>query len=153
SEIDDVTRFAQLAAGIDTLAEHYDMQFAPETRDLTTYSDDEIGGRVSLAWQGPRTVEDLRRRRELGRLSTYHTLGTFGRPPDYGSFNALGLLSVLDRIQAANSEWAENVREFNRWGKRENLLSADIVADVQSDRGIPVSQKPGRLRAVEERPD
>jgi 4-hydroxyphenylacetate 3-monooxygenase len=153
SEIEDVTKYPPLSAGIDLLAELYDAQFAPETRDVTTFVDEETGNRASLAWQVPRSVEDLRRRRELCRLSTYHTLGVFGRPPDYGSFNALGLLSVIDKIEGANPEWAENVREFNRWGRSLNLISADIVADVQSDRSIPVAQKPGRLRAVEERPD
>jgi aromatic ring hydroxylase len=152
-EIDDVTKHPALKRAIDTIAEYYDAQFDPNTRELTTYVDEETGQRASLAWKVPVTAEDLHERRELARFSTYQTLGVFGRPPDYGSLNSIGLLSIIDKIEQQSAEWSENVRAFARWGRENNLISADVVADVQSDRSIPVAQKPGRLRGVEERAD
>lgn len=153
SMVDDVTVHPQFRDTVETVAEFYDLQHAPDTQDVAAYRDEETGQLASRAWQVPRTKEDLVARRELARLSTYHTFGAFGRPPDYGSFNALGLLSIADRIGRSNAEWEKNIEEFVRWGRANNAMSADIVADVQSDRSIPMAQKPGRLRVVEERSD
>jgi 4-hydroxyphenylacetate 3-monooxygenase len=153
SRVEDVTTHGQFRDAIDTVAALYEMQLRPETQDIATYKDEESGELASRAWQVPRTKDDLVARRELAGLSTYHTFGVFGRPPDYGSFNALGLLSVADRIAQSSDEWAENIDRFIAWGRSTNAMSADIVADVQSDRSVPTALKPGRLRCVEERKD
>lgn len=151
--VDDVTVHPQFRDAVDTVAAFYDLQHAEGPREIATYHDDETGQLESVAWRVPRTPADLLARRELARLSTYHTFGMFGRPPDYGSFNALGLLSVADRIATTNHAGAGRVEDFVRWGRDHNAMSADVVADVQSDRSVPVSQKAGRLRCVEERSD
>lgn len=151
--VGDVTTHPQFRDAVDNVAALYNLQHDDATRDIATFKDEESGKVASRSWQVPRTKEDLQARRELARLSTYHTLGVFGRPPDYGSFNALGLLSIADRVGSTNPEWSENIANFVRWGRQHNVMSADIVADVQSDRSVPVAQKPGRLRAVERRKD
>ncbi|MDA0647614.1 MULTISPECIES: 4-hydroxyphenylacetate 3-hydroxylase N-terminal domain-containing protein [Nonomuraea] len=153
SRVSDVTTHPQFRDAVDTVAALYDMQHRPGTAEIATYQDEGTGKPASRAWQVPRTKDDLVARRELARLSTYHTFGVFGRPPDYGSFNALGLLSVADRIAPSSEEWARNIDAFIDWGRANNAMSADIVADVQSDRSVPTAQKPGRLRCVEERKD
>lgn len=152
-QVDDVTKSPTFARGIDLIASYYDAQHDPATRDLTTFDDPDSGHRASIAWKVPRTVADLEERRRLVRYTTYQTLGVFGRPPDYGSLNSLGLLSLGAEIAAQSTEWAENVKRFVEWGKAGNLMSADLVADTQSDRRIAPDQKPGRLRIVERRPD
>ncbi len=48
-----------LGPGIDLMAEMFDDQLTPEFEDATTYFDEEIGERVSRAWQAPRTMEEL----------------------------------------------------------------------------------------------
>jgi 4-hydroxyphenylacetate 3-monooxygenase len=149
--IEDVTTHPALKGGIDTIASIYDAQFDPATRDLTTYVDEETGRRAGLAWKVPRTVEDLRERRELLKFTTYETLGVFGRPPDYCVFNHLGLLTIIDKLEEQNPKWAENAREFVKWGRANNIISADVVADVQSDKNVPIAEKAGRLRCVEQR--
>jgi aromatic ring hydroxylase len=150
-EIEDVTQHPALKRGIDTLASTFDDQFDPAKQDILTYVDEETGERYGRGWKVPRTIEDLQMRRELIRYTTYETLGVFGRPPDYCPQNHLGLLTIIDKLEAQNPVWAENVHDFVKWGRENNVLSADVVADVQSDRNIPVAQKPGRLRCVEER--
>lgn len=148
--VDDVTAHPAFAAGVDTLARYYDAQHDPATRDTLTYVDGESGQRASIAWMVPRSKDDLRRRREACRFSTYQTLGSFGRPPDYGPLVPIGFLAILDRIGGLDPAWVENVHNFIRWGRDSNVMSCDLVADVQSDRRIPVAAKPGRLRAVKE---
>ena len=129
------------------------MQFEPDTRDAFTYLDPADGERYAIGWQIPTEKEHLRRKLEALRLSTLKTFGIFGRPPDYGSMMALGFLAVNDKIERENPEFAQNVRDFIKLSRAHNLMSTDLIPDVQADRRIPASEKPGRLRAVEERPD
>jgi aromatic ring hydroxylase len=148
--IANVTMHPQLAQGIRTLAAYYDLQHDPAYRDVMTYDDPEIGGRVSSAWKVPRTRDDLRQRRKLIEVSTIQTMGTFGRPVDYGPLQVAGLLQIIDRLEGGNPEWGENVRRFAREGARHNLMNTDVLANLQDDRSIPVDQRPGRLRCVKE---
>ena len=152
-EIADVTANSQLAPGIDRIAEYYDAHFAPDSKDLLTYRDPESGQVASAAWKVPETVDDLTSRRELNRFVTYRLMGTFGRPPDYASLNPLGLLSMAPEFAAMDPAWSENIQRYVRWGRANCVVEADIVADVQSDRRIPMADKPGRLRIVKEQSD
>ena len=79
--IEDVTSHPHLTRSVDTVAEIFDLQFAPDSRDVTTYVDEADGRRYATGWQVPTKVEHLHRRRETLRLSTLKTLGVFGRPP------------------------------------------------------------------------
>jgi aromatic ring hydroxylase len=115
-----------------------------------TYDDEEIGGRVSRGWQVPRSKEDLIQRRRVNKYTAHHMMGVFGRPPDYGPLVPIGYLSIADELEALDPAGLQNVHRFVRWGKENNILSADVIADVQSDRRIPISQKPGRLRVVKQ---
>ncbi|PLR87740.1 4-hydroxyphenylacetate 3-hydroxylase N-terminal domain-containing protein [Bacillus sp. V33-4] len=151
--IHDVTTHPALKRGIDNLAKVYDSQFDPETRDITTFINPEDGKRYSTGWLVPTTKEDLKHRREMLRLSTYHTFGVFGRPNDYGSMMAMGFLSIIDKIEKENPEYAENVREFVEFSQKHNVMSADLIPDVQTDKNLPPSEKKGTLRVVEELPD
>jgi aromatic ring hydroxylase len=153
AEIEDVTEYPPLARGIDTIAGLYDAQFDPATREIATYVEPGSGKRLSRGWKIPETKDDLRRWRELIKLSTYHTLGMFGRPPDYGATIAIGFLSIRDQLERTNPELIENIERFIASCRERNLITAALIADVQSDRGIPLAEKPGRLRCVEERPD
>ncbi|MEE9301943.1 MAG: 4-hydroxyphenylacetate 3-hydroxylase N-terminal domain-containing protein [Alphaproteobacteria bacterium] len=151
--VEDVTSHPQLARAVDNIAALFDMQFEPDTRDAFTYLDPADGERYAIGWQIPTEKEHLRRKLEALRLSTLKTFGIFGRPPDYGSMMALGFLAVNDKIERENPEFAQNVRDFIKLSRAHNLMSTDLIPDVQADRRIPASEKPGRLRAVEERPD
>lgn len=146
--VDDIGEHPNFAAGVATIAGYYDAQHAPETRDLLTYLDEDSGERVSRAWQVPRSKDDLALRRELNRWTTNRTMGVFGRPPDYGPLVPIGYLTIADELAALDPAGLDNVHRFISWGKQHNALSADVIADVQSDRRIPIAQKPGRLRAV-----
>jgi aromatic ring hydroxylase len=150
--VEDVPTHPHLKRAVDTIAQTFDAQFDPATRDTTTYVD--TGSRrYATGWQVPTKVEHLVRRRETLRLSTLKTLGVFGRPPDYGSTWAMGFLSIADKIEADNKAYADNVRNFVRVSRAHNVISADVGIDVQSDRRVPRSKRPARLHVVERRPD
>lgn len=149
----DVTSHPAFRRTIDNVAALYDMQFDPAYRETLTYVDDETDRRLSTGWLVPRTHEDLEKRRATLKISTLHTLGMYGRPPDYGSTICMGYLSLLDLFEATDPSLARNIRAFVDKAASRNAMCADVLAEPQSDRMVPNNQKPGRLRVVEERPD
>ena len=152
-QIDDIPTHPHLKRSVDTIAETFDAQFDAATRDITTYTDPDDKQRYATGWQIPTEPEHLERRRETLRLSTLKTLGVFGRPPDYGSTWAMGFLSIVDKIEADNPAYAQNVHNFVEMSRRHNVISADVGVDVQSDRRVPRNERPSRLHVVEKRPD
>src|SRR6476620_5717369 len=81
AEIEDVTTHPHLARTADTLGRVMDLQFAPETRDVTTYLDEATGTRRAVGWQVPTTKDHLYAKRDSVRAVTRETLGVYGRPP------------------------------------------------------------------------
>lgn len=152
-DVEDITVHPAFRRAVENLAGFFDAQYDPKTRDILTFVDPESGERYSTSWLVPRSREDLERRREALRISTHHTLGAFGRPPDYGSTIAMGYLSLLDKFEAADPRFAANITAFVETAAKHNAICADVLAEPQSDRTLPNNQKPGRLRVVEERSD
>ncbi|HEV8534593.1 MAG TPA: 4-hydroxyphenylacetate 3-hydroxylase N-terminal domain-containing protein [Candidatus Limnocylindria bacterium] len=152
-EVADITAHPAFKRTVDNVAALYDLQFDPAYRDTLTYLDPDTGDRLSTGWLVPRSREDLEKRRETLRVSTLHTLGMYGRPPDYGSTICMGYLSLLDLFEAVDPKLAANIRAFVKAAARRNAMCADVLAEPQSDRMVPNNQKPGRLRVVEERKD
>jgi 4-hydroxyphenylacetate 3-monooxygenase len=157
--VDDVTEDPTLGPGIGLLAEMFDAQHDPEFEDATTYID-ESGERVTRAWQVPRTIEDLRDRRKLIEFTTRKTVGTFGRPPDLGPLIGVGLLARKPLFEASKSEFqqsdtnlADNIDGFVRYGRRANIIAAEVLADPQTNRGAASGESPGLLRIVRQDED
>ena len=47
----------------------------------------------------------------------------YGRPPDYGPMMSMGFLGVIDRVEAENPEFAENMRGTSSLSGDLNLLA------------------------------
>ena len=152
-DVADVTEEPTLRRGIDWLARHFDAQHAPETRDLLTCIDPDTGERISTAWLVPRSIDDLWRYDALIKASTALTFGTFGRPVDYGPVKAISFVAWDHLIRKDEPESHAKIMNFLRTGARHNLVSADVIVDVQVDRKTPVAERASRLRVVEERKD
>jgi 4-hydroxyphenylacetate 3-monooxygenase len=148
--IEDVTEDPTLGPGISLLAEMFDAQHDPAHQDATTYID-ESGDRVTRAWQVPRTLEELRDRRKLIEYTTRKTAGTFGRPPDLGPLIGVGMLARKPLFaDSSNTErsFADNIDSFVRFGRRANIIAAEVLADPQTNRGEASGESPGLLRVV-----
>lgn len=152
-EVEDVSVHPAFAPAVNAWAELFDAQHDPETQEVTTFVHPELGARVSAGWLVPRSVGDLRRRRELVDFVTDRTLGVFGRPPDYGPTFSMGFLAEEKRLEEREPGSAEKIHAFFEYATRNNLTSADLVTEAQSDRSVPISESPGRLRCVEQRAD
>ena len=134
-DIQDVTNHPATSA-VETIAHALDKQFDPATQDVLTYVDED-GARRAVGWQVPTTQDHLWAKRDSTRQITLETLGMYGRPPDYGPMMSMGFLGVIDRVEAENPEFAENMRRYVKLSGDLNLLSTDLIVDPQSDRGSP----------------
>lgn len=152
-DVEDVPTHPLFSGAVQQWAELFDAQFDPETQEITTYVEPNTGKRASTGWLVPRTKEDLERRRHLLEFTTDHTLGVFGRPPDYGPTLAMGFLAAAHLIEEPEPEAPEKIKNFIDFGREHNLLSTDLIADAQADRTRPQAENPGRLRCVDERDD
>lgn len=151
--VEDVTAHPSFAPAINAWAELFDAQFDPASQDVTTFVHPEIGARVSAGWLVPRSTADLRKRRELVDFATDRTLGIYGRAPDYGPTFSMGFLAEETRLEEREPGAGAKIHAFIERATRNNLTSADLVTEAQSDRSLPAAQNPGRLRCVEQRSD
>ena len=152
-EVADVTTHPAFKGGVDIIANFFDLHTDPSYRDALAFRDPDSGAIKTTGWLVPRSREDLEHRREAVKVSTYHTFGAFGRPPDYGSTFVMGFLSVLDLFEAHNPALAQNVVDFIEKAGKESAICADVFAETQSDRSVPNAERKARLRVVEERSD
>jgi aromatic ring hydroxylase len=152
-EVADVPTHPLFERPVQTWSALFDAQHDPATRDVTTYEDEELGARASTAWLVPKDKDDLEKRRRLLEFSTDRTFGVFGRPPDYGPTLAMGFLAAMHLIEQNDPEAPDKIKRFIRFGRENNLLSTDLIADAQADRTLGSGNNPGRLRAVEENVD
>lgn len=144
--IEDVTTHPATAGGINILAEAYDAQHDPETRDILTYERDD-GARVTKTWMVPRSLEDLRRRRESIEYLALQSFGVFGRQADMIATTQVGLTAFHHLFEEHDPEHAENIPKYLEFASENNLLLAAPVADPQGwrsrgsalgRRGIPL---------------
>lgn len=144
--VDDVTSHAATAGGIDLLAEAYDDQHRPETREILTFIRED-GARVSKAWMVPRTREDLESRRQCVEYLARKTFGIFGRQLDMIACTQVGMEAFRHLIEEHNPEYAANITRYITMAAEQNLLLAAPVADPQGwrsrgsalgRRGIPL---------------
>ncbi|MFD0986436.1 4-hydroxyphenylacetate 3-hydroxylase N-terminal domain-containing protein [Methyloligella solikamskensis] len=149
-EIRDVTTHPLFKRSVDRWAGIFDAQFDPATVDVTTYFDEKLGDRASTAWLVPESKAHLAQRRHLLEYSSDQTFGVYGRMPDYGPTLAMGFLSGMHLIEEAEPDAPAKIKEFIDFGRENNLLSTDLIADAQSDRSRSPGENPGRLRCVKE---
>jgi aromatic ring hydroxylase len=152
-DVADVTAEPSLRRGVDTLAQYFDAQFDPDLRDRITTIDAQTGERISTAWLVPRTIDNLRRYDAMMKFSTFHTFGVFGRPPDYGPVKAVSFVAWNHLIRKEEPDALDKILNFLRVGRQNNLVSADVIIDVQTSRKLPMPEQAGRLRVVAERKD
>jgi aromatic ring hydroxylase len=147
--IEDVTSNPVLGPGISLISEMFDAQFAPELSDITTYIDED-GARSSRSWQLMWKPEDFVERRKLIEYTTLKTAGSFGRPPDLAPLIAVGLYArkPLFKKSGQNLDFAENIDRYMEYGRRNNIVAAEVLADPQADRSAGSSASAGLLRVV-----
>jgi len=119
--VGDVTTDPRFAGAAHSLAELYDMQHDPVLVERMTFRSPTSGERAGLSFIEPRSVDDLIRRRDMGKIWADATCGMFGRSPDYMNIFVTGMASVAS-IRPQGQELRRESPRLSRPCARERHL-------------------------------
>lgn len=149
----DVTTHPAFATVCQSIARTYDLQCAPETRDVMTHALPD-GRRVSYSYLLPRSGEDLLRRRRNAELWAQATYGMIGRFPDFCAALVVGLYDVRKELGEAQPEFETNVVNHHRFCQEHDVSLTHALHDPTMDKSLRPEQDPDRcIRVVKERDD
>lgn len=135
------------------IAKLYDMQHSPEYQDKITSICEDTGERVSNAFIVPKNYEDLMKRRTLFEVWAEATFGLMGRTPDFLNTTVTSMASSPDFFAQYNPQWAENIQNYYKYIRDNDLFLTHALINPQNDRSKPSHQQKDiftHLGAVEE---
>lgn len=138
------------------IAKLYDMQHDPEYQDRITHVCEETGERVNNAFLVPKNYEDLTKRRALFEAFAKATFGLMGRSPDFLNVVITSLYSNSNFFEKYNQQWAENMRNYYRHVRDNDLFLTHAIINPQNDRSKSSHEQQdmfSHLGAVEETPE
>ena len=126
----DVTAEPGMSRGAATLAKFLDRQHLDEYRDIVTY-EDEDGDRCAMAYQRPRSVDDVKVRGRAYTQWAKWSNGMFGRTPDYKNASLMAFASAtsfLAQGTKGNADFAANMTAFYDYTrKNDKVLTHTLV--------------------------
>jgi 4-hydroxyphenylacetate 3-monooxygenase len=126
---------------VQTYAELYDLQHAPDSRDVLTYESPTTGDRVGTSFLVPRTQEDLVKRREGYTRWARHSLGTLGRTGDYLNSALMALSEAQGYFEQADASFGANIRAYYEKVREEDLLTTHTLIPPQVNRTLGAAQQ------------
>jgi 4-hydroxyphenylacetate 3-monooxygenase len=145
--VKDVTTDPRFAGAAQTMAELYEMQGDPQLVERMTYRSPTSGERVGLSFIQPASIDDLVRRREMGKLWADATCGMFGRSPDYMNIMLTGFASAAAEFGKKEARFADNVRNYYQHVRENDLTLTHTLINPQVDRSKPVEAQDKDLAA------
>jgi 4-hydroxyphenylacetate 3-monooxygenase len=142
-----VTTNPRFVGAARSLAELYDMQHDPALVERMTFPSPTSGERVGLSFIEPRSIDDLIRRRDMGKIWADATCGMFGRSPDYMNVFVTGMASAADQFGQRDKGFAENIRAYHRHIRENDVCMTHTLINPQVDRSKPVEQQDKDLAA------
>ena len=137
----DVTTHPAFSGMVHELARIYDLQHTPEYRDEMTFVSPATGGRCSVSWLAPRSMEDLKAKRRNSEIWTRQSWGQLGRGPDIMAPYIIGLYNsrqAFSDIKSPRCDFGENVANYYHYCMENDLFLTHALGDPQVDR----SQQP-----------
>ena len=128
---------------IRSYAELYDMQHDPAYRDVLTYPSPATGDPVATSFLVPRTPEDLAKRGQAFKVWAGRSLGMLGRTPDYLNSALMALAAAADWFAQADPQFGDNIRNFYRTVREDDLLCTHTLVPPQANRAVAASQQAG----------
>jgi 4-hydroxyphenylacetate 3-monooxygenase oxygenase component len=131
--VKDVTTHPRLRGAAQTIGELYAMQHRPDLRDrMSTALDD--GERVGWSHVQPRTLDDLRRRREMVKRWADENGGMLGRSPDFMNMMVAAYAAGHEFFARGGAQFGENVRRYHDTVRRKDLCLTHTLVHPQRDR-------------------
>jgi 4-hydroxyphenylacetate 3-monooxygenase len=145
--IRDVTTDPRFAGAAQSMAELYDMQHDAALAERVTFASPSSGDRVGLSFIGPRSVDDLIRRRDMVKTWMDATCGMFGRSPDFLNIMLTGFAIGAEEFGGRDKQFADNVRNYHALAREHDLCMTHTLLNPQVDRSKPVEQQDKDLAA------
>lgn len=133
--VDDVTEFPPFKASVASLAMFYDLQNEPANRDLMTVDSPEFGGRIARAFEIPRSLDDLRLKRETYIKFAQASCGMMGRSPDFMNVMLAALAAKHSFFAESSPERAAALVNYHRYIAKNDLFLTHALLDPQLDKG------------------
>jgi 4-hydroxyphenylacetate 3-monooxygenase len=138
--VTDVTSAAAFANCARTLAQLYDMQHAPDTREALTYLCPETGQREGTSFIIPRSVADLERRRKMVQTWAEATCGMMGRTPDFLNVNLMAFAARADYFAQNEPRFGDNIVRYYEYVRNHDLCLTHTLVNPQVDRSKQVTE-------------
>lgn len=116
------------------IAKLYDLQHDPEYQEQITHICEETGERVNNAFLVPRSYEDLIKRRTAFEAYAEATFGLMGRSPDFLNVVLTSLYSNAHFLEKYNPQWGENIRDYYKYIRDNDLFLTHAIVNPQNDR-------------------
>ncbi|WP_026696058.1 4-hydroxyphenylacetate 3-monooxygenase, oxygenase component [Peribacillus kribbensis] len=113
----------------------YDLQLAPEFRELMTYVSPLSGRRVGTSYLEPRSKEDLEKRRKAAQEWAKASGGLMGRSPDYMNTGIMALGTAWD-IFDGNESWGSAIKSLYERGRENDLSFSHTFVTPQVNRSL-----------------
>lgn len=140
-EISDATTHPAFRRSVESTARLYDLQAAPEFIDQLTFESPTSGGRVNIAWQLPKSYEEMvTRRKGLVKMAELHG-GFMGRSPDHLASALGGQVMGLDVFETYSSEYAGNLKRYFEYIRDNDLALTYVIINPQGDRSAATSEQ------------
>ena len=132
--VKDVTAHPLLGRTAHTIAELYDLQHDPEARAVLTYPSPASGAPVGLSYLQPRDPADVARRGRMFRRWAEHSLGMFGRSPDYPGTLLTGFAMAAPFFAQNGPEYARRLVAYYEWCRERDVCLTHSLVDPQVNR-------------------
>lgn len=153
--VSDVTADPAFERPIASIAKLYDLQCAPENREIATFQPDD-GERAGTSFMLPRSQQDLAQRRQASRIWAEATFGMVGRSPDFLNTVVMSWAENAAFFARQGERFADNVRAYYRHCRDNDLFLTHAIVNPQVDRSKAAHQQEEEfayLRAVGETSD
>ena len=126
-----------------TYATLFDLQHAPEHRDVLTYQDPATNSRHPTSFLIPRTHEDLAKRNQAFKLTADASFGMLGRTGDYLNSALMALASARTWFAQTDGTFADNITRYYEKVRDQDLLCTHTLIPPQANRAQSGGQQQG----------
>ncbi|MSQ18522.1 MAG: 4-hydroxyphenylacetate 3-monooxygenase, oxygenase component [Betaproteobacteria bacterium] len=137
----DVTTHPLLGRTARSIARLYDLQCAPDARDVLTYVSPDSDDRCSLAYSQPRSAEDVARRGRMFYRWSQESLGFFGRSPDYPNTLLTGFAMAAPFFAQNGPDYAKRLTAYYEWCRTHDVCLTHSLVDPQVNRARGQSEQ------------
>lgn len=155
-KVTDVCEEAVFRQPIHEIAKLYDMQHDEKYQKKITHVCQETGERVNNAFLVAKTPEELQAKRALYEAYAEATFGLMGRTPDFLNVVLTSLYSNAAFLERYNPQWAENVKNYYKHVRDQDLFLTHAIINPQNDRSKSSHEQKDvytHLGAVKETPE